>query len=261
MFRSISRSKYSGQTSNSFWRNLKKKKSPPLFTSFHFNQKAPILCISYASPSHILFINRSSKAHIKRKKFSTSRESRLTVALAFTLKGVLFEKLSVPFGMNISKQLVEVTNIPRQLHKTSQLVLSQVHQNTNSFWKWNKILSLQHNSLYNLRHLPKVLHKLCKCLSSSSKGYNNVYDWSRNINRFTLHFHEGSKRSEQRDMSVFHAIHLLIKQLILCPLISFSTIVTWRVSHTRIYEVKDASSFISETLFPENYEVKENSWG
>lgn len=84
----------------------------------------------------------------------------------------------------------------------------------------------QHSSLHNLMHLPKVLHKLCKCLSSSSKRNNNVNDRSRNIDRFTLHFHEGSKRSEQGDMPVLHAIHLLIKQLILCPLISFCTIVT-----------------------------------
>lgn len=93
--------------------------------------------------------------------------------------------------------------------------------------KGNKTLKISNIALlYNLMHVPKVLHKLCKCLSSSSKRNNNVNDRSRNIDRFTLHFHEGSKRSEQGDMPVLHAIHLLIKQLILCPLISFCTIVT-----------------------------------
>lgn len=146
---------------------------------------------------------------------------------------VLLVNFSNPFGKKIfSMQWDEITNIPRQLHAMLEsLVLSQIYQNGNSFWKWNT-WSRQHCSLCNLMHLPEVLHKLCKCLSSSSKRDNNVNDRSKNIDSLTLHFHEGSKWSEQGDMSVFRAIHLLIEQLILCPLISFCTIVTWGISHT-----------------------------
>lgn len=149
-----------------------------------------------------------------------------------TLQECMLVNFSIPFGKNIFSIQQDQLNIPRQLHAMLEsLVLSQIYQNRNSFWKWNT-WSQQHSSLHNLMHPPEVLHKLCKCFSSSSKRDNNVNDWSRNIDSLALHFHEGSKRSEQRDVSVFHAIHLLIEQLILCPFISFCTIVTWRISHT-----------------------------